>query len=269
MIFEIVNLNTMPGRLRVALFDFDGTVSLLRLGWQQIMIQLMTELVPRLDGEGESEISRMAGDLVYRTNGQPTLYQMRALADLMRERGGTPLEAIDYKVLFLDRLSSRVRPRLAAIESHSVGPEAWQVPGVGRMLDLLRARGMPCYLASGTDQSAVRSETSALELAQYFEAIYGATAETEDSTKAAIIKRLVLRHNLEVNELVTFGDGVEEIRLTKQVGGIAVGIARADEDPESIDPVQRERLIASGADLIIGDFRVQDQIMRYLFERPS
>ncbi len=267
--FEIVHTNAAPGRVRLALFDFDGTVSLLRSGWQEIMVEVMTGLVPHLDGESDADLATLARELVHRTNGQPTLYQMRALVDLIRARGGTAQDAALYKRLFLERLSERVRPRLDAIQSRSVEPEGWRVPGVKPMLEALRRRSIPCYLASGTDESAVRAETAVLQLEAYFVGVYGASSDVENSTKTAIVRRLVREHDLRAQELVTFGDGVEEIRLAKESGGIAVGLARDESNPEAIDQVQRARLIAAGADVIIADFRAYEQVIKYLFEPPE
>jgi phosphoglycolate phosphatase len=266
MSFEIVNPNHEPGRLRVALFDFDGTVSLLRSGWQQIMIELINELVPRVNGEEDADLARVAKDLVYRTNGLPTIFQMQAITDLVRARGGAAVNAVRYKCLFLDRLNERVQPRLAAMESQTVKPEAWQVPGVSKMLKEMCVRGIRCYLSSGSDHSAVRVEIAALGLDEYFAGVFGATADVEGSTKAALFKRLRQVQELKPNEVVTFGDGVEEIRLAKEGGGIAIGIARDETHPERVDPDQRERLLAMGADVIIGDFRVYDLLTKYLFE---
>jgi phosphoglycolate phosphatase len=269
MNFEIVSPNPAPGRLKVALFDFDGTVSLLRRGWQQIMVELMAEVVPRMDGEGDADVQRIAGELVHRTNGLPTLFQMQAMVDLVKERGGAAQDAMTYKGLYLRRLNDRVRPRLDAVQSHAIQAEEWQVPGARQMLIEISTRGLVSYLASGSDQNAVTLEMAALGLDKYFAGVYAATADVEGSTKAALFKRLAHRYQLKPNELVVFGDGVEEIRLAKEWGGIAVGIARDDTDPERVDPDQRARLVAMGADVIIRDFREHAQVAKYLFERAT
>ena len=41
--FEIVNPNIQRGQINQALFDFDGTLSLIREGWQDIMVPMMVE----------------------------------------------------------------------------------------------------------------------------------------------------------------------------------------------------------------------------------
>ena len=41
---EVIN-ETERGRFKHALFDFDGTVSILREGWQQVMAPVMLESI--------------------------------------------------------------------------------------------------------------------------------------------------------------------------------------------------------------------------------
>lgn len=265
MNYQEIRPNPAPGQVRVAVFDFDGTVSLLRSGWQQIMIEMMSEQLPRKSGETEAEISRIATNLVYHTNGQPTLFQMLALADVVRARGGKALDSGEYKRIFLDRLELKTRPRLASIKSGLVRPDDWHVPGVKLMLEAMRSRNIPCYLASGSDQDGVCEETAALGLDRYFVDILGATSDVDGSTKAALFRRLARELVLKSNELVTFGDGVEEIRLAKEVKGIAVGIARDGTTHNRIDPQQRARLAEAGADVIAGDFGESDRMIHYLF----
>jgi hypothetical protein len=55
-VLEILRPNPAPGRLRFAVFDFDGTLSLLRTGWQRVMADLMVEALqatPRAEAEAE------------------------------------------------------------------------------------------------------------------------------------------------------------------------------------------------------------------------
>ena len=42
---EIVKTLVRSKKIKCALFDFDGTLSLIREGWQNIMIPMMTELI--------------------------------------------------------------------------------------------------------------------------------------------------------------------------------------------------------------------------------
>jgi len=264
-IIEIIRPNSAPGRVRIAVFDFDGTVSLLRHDWQRVMIELCVEMIPLHNGESPADLYRQAMEMVHHTNGQPTLAQMQWIADRVHERTGQPQSAHHYKTLFLERLLRTVTPRVQALQQGTTPPEAWQMPGVRALLESLRARAVPCYLASGTDEQPVCEETAALGLAPFFAGIYGATADYASSTKAAIFERIVKRHALRAGELVAFGDGVQEIRLCKEHAGIAVGLARDETRDGAIDPEQRARLIAAGADVIISDFRAHHAILDYLF----
>lgn len=266
MIFEAIHPNPGHVKLRLAIFDFDGTVSLLRTGWQEIMIGMMADFIPRLEGQVDGEAARISKELVHRTNGQPTLFQMQALASIVRERGGNALEPSSYKQLFLERLGDRVRPRLGAINAHAADPETWRMPGVKDILVEINSRGIQCHLASGTDASAVRTEIAALGLASYFETINGATSDADGSSKSALFARLVRQFDIKPKEMVTFGDGAEEIRLGKELEGITIGIARDDMNPDSIDPDQRTRLITAGADVIINDFGENGRLIDYLFK---
>ena len=45
MKLEILRPNPVPGRLRHAVFDFDGTLSLLRAGWQAVMADQFVEVL--------------------------------------------------------------------------------------------------------------------------------------------------------------------------------------------------------------------------------
>src|SRR5581483_8032833 len=160
--FQIVHPNPMPGRVRVAVFDFDGTVSLLRTGWQNVMTEMFVELVPRHPNESANDLQAMVRAMIHRTNGQPTIVQMQEIADTIRARGKSPLTANEYKAQFLKRLHLQVEPRLAAIREGNGNVERWRMPGVHALLEMLRARSVPCYIASGTDEQPVRNETEAL-----------------------------------------------------------------------------------------------------------
>ena len=63
---------------------------------------------------------------------------------------------------------------------------------------------------------------------------------------------------------VAFGDGYVEIEDTKNAGGIAVGVATNEADRQGIDEWKRERLISSGADIIMPDFRQYQTLLDYL-----
>ena len=75
----------------VALFDFDGTLSLIRTGWVDVMVPMMVEILTDLKtGESEQELSALVEDFVARLTGEQTIYQMIELARQVELRGGNP-----------------------------------------------------------------------------------------------------------------------------------------------------------------------------------
>src|ERR1700722_12233430 len=97
------------------LFDFDGTVSLIRQGWPDVMVPMFVEALPRLPGETDLDIRRMVVDDIMRLNGKQTIYQMIQLAERVRERGGQPDEPLAYKHEYLRRLEEHIGGRTAAL----------------------------------------------------------------------------------------------------------------------------------------------------------
>lgn len=139
------------------------------------------------------------------------------------------------------------------------------VPGAVPMLEALCARGVSCYLVSGTDQVYVLDEAATLGLSPYFAGIYGALDDYQNYSKKMVIERILNENHLSGPEFVTFGDGYVEIEDTKAVGGIAVGVASDEINRQGINEWKRRRLIEAGADLIIPDFRQHEQLVSYLF----
>jgi len=267
---EVVRERADRGRIRHVLLDFDGTVSLLREGWQQVMIPLVVEVLgntPR--GRGEAGLDETARDYVAESTGRQTIYQMIWLADEVAARGGPRREPEEYKAEYLRRLHERISGRLATLESGEASPGDFLVPGARELLDELRGRGVKLYCASGTDEADVRREAGLLGVADAFEdRIWGAQADYRSFSKKMVIERLIAENGLAGPELLTIGDGYVEIEEGARAGGITVGAATAEAARSGrADAWKRERLIAAGADLIAPDFREADELLRYLWKK--
>lgn len=264
---EIVNSNLPRGRFRSVLFDFDGTLSLIREGWPQVMIPMMVGFLQETGTvEDEPQLTRHVEEFVMRLNGRQTIYQMIQLAEEVKQRGGVPLEPLAYKHRYHDRLLKRIQDRLDALQCGQAAPHDWTVPGSHEFLDELRRRGLLLYLASGTDIGFVRREAELLGLTRYFgEHIYGALDDYKNFSKKMIIERILRDHQLQGAELLGFGDGFVEIEEIKRVGGIAVAVASDEEKRQGINAWKRDRLIRAGADIVIGDYRSQDRLLPLLF----
>ncbi len=230
------------------------------------MIPMMVEVLlqtPR--HESEEELRRVVTDFVDRLTGKQTIYQMIRLCEEVEKRGGTPADPLVYKRMYHDRLWERIKGRVAALERGEVPPEEMMVPGALEMVKALRARGVTCYLASGTDEPYVLHEAEVLGLTPYFARIYGALDDYKRYSKKMVIERIIRENDLHGSEFAAFGDGFVEIEDAKAVGGIAVGVASNEATREGVNLWKRERLIAAGADLIVPDFREHDRLVAYLF----
>lgn len=264
---EILRPGAVASHARVALFDFDGTLSLIRSGWEDVMIPMMVEELAALKtGESEAALTEVVKEFVGRLTGKQTIYQMIALCEQIEARGGKPQEPLVYKHRYLDLLLVRIQDRLEDLRSGRVAPDEWLVPGSRALLEGLKARGFKLFLASGTDEMYVKDEASLLDVTRYFDGgVYGALDDYKSFSKAILIKRLIENAGFRGDEFLGFGDGYVEIENVKQVGGITVGIASDEPACQVVNDWKRERLIKVGADYIVPNFAAYDELFALLF----
>ncbi len=136
------------------------------------------------------------------------------------------------------------------------------------LLEGLRQRGLPLYLASGTDENFVKAEAELLDLTRYFgRHIYGAQEDYEKFSKKAVIERILRENRIPGEQLLSFGDGYVEIQDTKAVGGLAVAVAsdEARNGSGHFDEWKRQRLLGVRADIVIPDYRDAPALLECLF----
>jgi len=264
---ERLHNETSAARARVALFDFDGTVSLIRSGWVDVMVPMMVEILLDLKtGEREEDLRALVEDFVARLTGEQTIYQMIELARQVELRGGTPRKPLEYKHEYNDRLMLRIRHRREDLREGKASPEQYQVPGVCAFLAALRERGLKLYCASGTDQAYTREEARLLGLEGLFEGrIFGALDDYEKFSKEILIRQMVSSMECRGEELLGFGDGYVEIKNVKDAGGTAVGLATDEPECRAVDRWKRDRLVGVGADFIVPNFLDRDELLGALF----
>ena len=256
------------GNIRHVVLDFDGTISLIRDGWQNVMVPMMVEcLQTETDTtETEAQLEALVVEFVDRLTGKQTIYQMIQLSEEIEKRGGTPQEPIAYKDAYNRRLLPVVEERIAGLAAGTLSAEPLRVPKSLEFLQSLREMRIHCYLASGTDVEFVKNEAELLGVAPYFDGgIFGALREYEKFSKAMVIQKIITDFELRGNELLIIGDGYVEIENAKAVGAIAVGVASVEANRYNMNADKRERLIRAGADIIIPDFREGTQLIDYLF----
>ena len=251
-----------------ALFDFDGTLSLVREGWMDVMIPMMVEvLLETGTGESRAQLHSLVYKFVTELTGKQTIYQMIRLKEEVALRGGNSADPLEYKHEYHNRLMERINSRREGLRTGRNTPADMLVPGSLDLLNALEQKGVKMYLASGTDEGYVREEAALLEIDSYFgENIYGAIDDYRSFSKAQVIRNILNNEDVVPSKLVGFGDGYVEILNVKEAGGTAVGVA-SDEAGRSGKPDswKRERLIGVGADLIVPDFRHHEDLVEYLW----
>lgn len=265
---EIVTPRT--AHFRYAVFDFDGTLSLVREGWQGIMIPYFTEALletPSGRAEGEAAMRALAREFIDLNTGKQTIYQCIELAGHIDRLGGRALDPQDYKDEYHRRLLTHIDHRLAGLESGDIDPETLTVPGSYALLEALRARGLSLYLASGTDETYVLREARLIGVGKYFDGhIYGAQRDFKTFSKKMVIQRILRENALSGEELLGFGDGYVEIENVREAGGFAVGVASNEAERKGVDLWKRSRLLGAGANAIIPDFSNLAELTQYLFD---
>ena len=263
-----IHREIQTGNIHHVVFDFDGTISLIRDGWQNVMVPMMVEcLQTETDTtETHAQLEALVVEFVDRLTGKQTIYQMIQLSEEIEKRGGTPKEPLAYKDEYNRRLLPVVEARIAGLAAGTLTAEPLRVPMSLEFLKNLREMGIHCYLASGTDVEFVKNEASLLGVAEYLDGgIFGALREYKKFSKAMVIQKIITDFALSGDELLIIGDGYVEIENAKAVGAIAVGVASVEANRYNMNADKRERLIRAGADIIIPDFRESTQLLNYLF----
>ena len=249
-------------------FDFDGTISLIREGWKDVMITYAVEVIGQTGtDETPRSLHDLASDFITKLTGRQTIYQMIRLAGEVEKRGAVPRDPLEYKHEFNSRLLIRIEKRLDGLRAGTINPELLMVPYAVEMLTSLEERGTTLYLASGTDEQYVVEEAELLGIAHFFEnRIYGACDDYQAFSKEKLIRQILHKNEITGGDLLGFGDGYVEIENMKSAGGTAVAVA-SDETGRNggIDESKRSRLITAGADIVIPDYRDYKVLCDYLW----
>jgi phosphoglycolate phosphatase len=259
-------------RIQHVLFDFDGTLSLVREGWPQVMLPMFVEMLPQTAGETQASVEAMLMDDIMKLNGKQTIYQMIQLAERVKERGSQPQDPLWYKHEYLRRLDQRIAQRKEAIRDGSLSQDEVLVHGARHLLEKLAEQDLPIYLASGTDEMFVKEEAAMLGIDHFFKGhIYGAQDDYRAFSKKMIIQRILSENQIPGECLLSFGDGYVEIENTRDVGGLAIAVAsdEAHNGSGQVDSWKHQRLKGVGADVVIADFRDVDLLLPQLTAMPA
>ena len=252
-----IRREAIPRPFKAAMFDFDGTLSLLREDWPEIMCAMMVDrLAETGTGETREFLDGFVDHFVMQLNGKPTIHQMLRLVEEVRLRGGKPKSAEEYKLDYFNVLLATVEKRVGSWKTSGEETQRkWRVPGCGEILAALRNRGMPLYLVSGSDREHVVQELEYLGLSGFFpDRIHAPRGNHDGFLKKKIIDGIILENDIDPHQLIGFGDGVVETEDIAASGGFAVGVASRREADRLLHEAKKERLISAGASLVIPDY---------------
>lgn len=268
MEIKILNPEIKAGKISHALFDFDGTISLLRHGWEEVMQSLMEEMITGDINKVTSSMRQEIASYIDESTGILTIYQMRWLKDAVKrwQLNREVLSEKQYKKIYNERMLEKLEKRIVSHRSQDI-KKRFMLTGSRDFLRELFRKGVKLYLASGTDDIYVRKEARVLEIEEYFNGrIYGALDDTEEYTKENIIRR-IFREEIGREEeeiMIVVGDGPVEIKAAKEYGAVAVGVASNEQKGRGWNKRKMERLINAGADLLIPDFRGVKRLLQYI-----
>ena len=252
--------------VKAVLFDFDGTVSTLRCGWEKVMKPLMLDWISGF-GTYDESLEKEVDDYIDDSTGIQTIQQMKWLAERVHLNGanpGAPTDPWIYKKEYNDRLMKMIGANVEALEEKRKAPEGFLINGSVEFLKALKDRGVTIYVASGTDHKDVLREAAALGVIGYFDYIAGAPEGVEDCSKEKVITDLLKDKHLTGDDFAVIGDGKVEIRLGKQAGARTVGLATDEIERKGINSIKERRLTLAGADVIAGDFEEKHDLLAFL-----
>ena len=257
-----------PARLRHAVFDWDGTLSFIRAGWGEVMLDLFLAHLPAAPDEDVASRRRLAHDDIWRLNGKPTIHQMQCLADRVVERGGPRRDAVAYQAEYAVNLRRMVDARIDDVRSGRLPASAYQPPGTVAFLESMAAAGLVLHVVSGTELRHVAAEVEVLGVGPFFGArVHGPSGPSDRGyTKRGVMESILASGALDGCALVVFGDGHVEIEEAKALGGTAVAVATDEASFGSgrIDEAKRTRLAGVGADMVIPDYGATGELMGLL-----
>ena len=270
---EVIRPRSKNRVFQYAVFDFDGTLSLIREGWQGIMIPYFADelaAAPGAAGRSCEQLYEEAKEFIFVNTGKQTIYQCIELAQRIQALGGQAKDPQEYKDEYVHRLLCAVEGRRTGLANGTYAPADWLVPGSQQLLCMLQRHHVTMYLASGTDDEHVKEEAALLGLTEFFGPhIYGAQRDYKTFSKKMVIERILKENNLPGQALLGFGDGYVEIEDVKAAEGFACGVASNEKTRQGVDEWKRQRLIRAGADIIIPDYRAIDELEDFLFDKED
>lgn len=273
--FDSINTN----EIKYVVFDHDGTISVLRQGWENVMNSMMIKSITgekfnRISMDLFKKINKKVQDYIDKSTGIETIIQMEALVDMVKFFGLIPkrniLDSYSYKKEYLKQLLCFISNRIHKFKNGELDIKDLTIKSSLDFIKHLSIVNLNLYLASGTDEDDVKNEASILGYSQHFKGgIYGALNIINNNSKRTVIKNIIEKNTLRGHELMVIGDGPVELRECRRHGGIAIGVASDEIRRYGLNVKKRERLIKGGAQIIIPDFSQYKKLLKFLFKNKN
>jgi len=263
---NLIIINKCKNReLKVVLFDFDGTISTLRYGWQKIMESMMVEMLSN-GTKSEYELHKEINNYIEDSTGIQTIYQMKWLEEKIEKykTDNSNLDCWDLKNIYNEKLKNKVNNRVKKIKNGISSPDRYIVKGSKNFLAKLKENDYELILFSGTDHPDVVEESKILGVYHYFNEIQGAPPNRFQDSKEYVFNKLIKERKIPGKNLLVIGDGKVEISLGAKKGAVTLGMATSEESNTEINNWKKDKLIEAGADAITGDFSKKNQIFSWL-----
>lgn len=261
--------------IEYAVFDHDGTISVLREGWEEIMEECMMQAVTggrSVSPELSDKIRKTNRDFIVRSTGIQTINQMVMLVDIVRKWGLVSEPEIltpqQYKDIYNKALLEFIAKRIENVKQGLLTPSDVTVAGSIAFLETLAANGVKIYLASGTDQDDVRHEAELLGYAEYFTGgIYGSVGDMNNDPKRQVLNNILAAEGVDTRRLAIFGDGPVEMRVAHANGALAVGIQSNEVRRYGWNESKHRRLLYAGADILIPDLMEYKKLASFILKK--
>ena len=268
---EIVEPISKNLEIQKVILDHDGTISVLREGWEAVMLPVMISSIcgskiNELSTDEYNALSKRCSQFIDDTTGIQTIVQMQGLVDMVAKEGYIEKEKIktaaEYKSIYLDELMISVNDRIKKFQKGERGVSEFTMLGSVKLLKTLQGKGLTLFLASGTDEDNVIEEANVLGYANMFNGgIFGSKGNEIGDAKKIVIERIIKEGECNGDNLMVIGDGPVEIREGRKVGALCIGIASDEVRRYGLNESKRTRLIKAGAHIIIPDFSQLDQLL--------
>ena len=237
-------------------FDFDGTLSWIRHGWPEMMQTVMGPRFPLQANETAEDIRAHLFNEMYRFNGQPTPLFMAEMARQISDRGGTA-DPDELLTAFITPLDEMANERHRQLRTGETPPDELIVHGGRALLEHLHTRGLKTLILSGNPHPQISQEAELLDLIRYCNGRVQGHVHAENFSKQTVLEEWMAEDGFTGENLIMFGDGAAEIKATKNLHGLTLGVCTDENTNGSgiIDRNKRSILLAADVDALIADFR--------------